>query len=176
MANHLVRILVRRRRLPFVSSPLLVLLPSSTAIGLAARTTDESRSGYTHPVWWFPRPLMVREADCAWPSPRQRQNTLLPPLLIAISSRPAASPEKSSNFKTDTDAAPATLYINDNGSLELAMSNHHNPRTCHIRRQHHFIRDAVKRRETVIAHVNTAQKTANALTRGSPASVIYRMP
>lgn len=63
---------------------------------------------------------------------------------------------------------PTTLYCDNQGALTLSANPVFHARTKHVKAQHHFIWDAVKRGEVSVEYVHTTKNLANMLTKALP--------
>ena len=58
--------------------------------------------------------------------------------------------------------------IDNNGALELSKNAKHHDLTKHIDIRHHFIREAIERKEILLEHVPSNENTADIFTKSLP--------
>lgn len=65
-------------------------------------------------------------------------------------------------------AGPVTLYEDNTACIAMAPNEGMSPRTKHVDRCHHLVRDCVERQQVVLEYVPAEEQRADGLTKALP--------
>ena len=73
------------------------------------------------------------------------------------------------------DTSPISLFVDNQGAVDLAYNPEHHQRTKHIERRHFFVREAVERGEIRVPFVKTNDNLADFFTKPLPSKRFFHL-